>query len=97
MISRQIVMFYRDGDPECQMAIEAMSELYAENPNYVVLNIMKVDDTLYPDADDKAGYKYEHVPAFFDEEKHLLYQSFAEDTHEHMKKKIRAIFDLAME
>ena len=65
-----------------------MDTLFAENPEYLSLEIEKIDETVHPDIAKR--YDYYYVPTFYVGEKKL---------HEGVAtiKKIKRVFDAALE
>ena len=65
-----------------------MDVLFAENPEYLSLEIEKIDETVHPEIADK--YDYYYVPTYYvGDEK--LHEGAA------TVKKIRRVFDAALE
>ena len=63
-------MFYRASCPYCRAALQWMDDLFAENSEYLSLEIEKIDELVYPDIAGK--YDYYYVPTYYvgDEKKH---------------------------
>ena len=84
---KKITMFIIDSCPYCKAALRMMDDLFAENPEYLSLEIEKIDENVHPDIARK--YDYYYVPTFFIGDRKL---------HEGVAttKKIRRVFDAAL-
>ena len=84
---KKITMFLIQSCPYCKGALQIMDILFAENPEYLSLDIEKIDEVEYPDIANK--YDYYFVPTFYvgDEKLHEGAATI---------KKIRRVFDAAL-
>ena len=85
---KKITMFTMKSCPYCRQALRWLDELLAENADYRVIEIEKIDELLHPDIARK--YNYYYVPTFYVGDKKL---------HEGVAsyKKIRRVLDAALE
>ena len=85
---KKITMFTMASCPYCQGALRIMDILFEENPDYLTLEIEKIDEIVYPDIAKK--YDYYYVPTFYVGDQKL---------HEGAAtiKKVRRVFDAALE
>lgn len=85
---KKITMFMMESCPYCQGALRIMDVLFAENPEYLSLEIEKIDETVHPEIADK--YDYYYVPTFY---------VGSEKLHEGAAtiKKLKRVFDAALE
>ena len=84
---KKIKMFTMGSCPFCHAALRIMDILFAENPEYLSLEIEKIDETVHPDI--AAMYDYFFVPTFYvgDEKLHEGAATI---------KKVRRVFDAAL-
>jgi len=84
---KKITMFVMESCPYCKGAKRIMDALFAENPEYLSLEIEIIDENLHPDIAD--NYDYYYVPTFYvGDEK--LHEGAA------TMKKVRHVFDAAL-
>ena len=59
----KITLFVMESCPHCKRALRIMDALFAENADYLSLEIEKIDENVHPEIANK--YDYYYVPAFY--------------------------------
>jgi len=84
---KKITLFIMKSCPYCKEALRIMDALFAENKEYLSLEIEQIDELVHPDI--AAKFDYYYVPTFYVGDK-KLHEGAAN------MKKIKRVFDAAL-
>ena len=88
-----VKLFFLPDCPYCVRALRAISELCAENPAYVKIDVEKINERQQPEIAD--SYDYYYVPTFFyGDEK--LFEAKPGMSYEVIREQVKGVFDMVL-
>lgn len=90
---KKITMFYMTGCPYCRQAFRAIDELVRNAPEYVGVEVERIEENENPEL--AAKFDYYHVPSMFiGGEK--LYEAVPGESYGDCKAQVKRVFDAAL-
>jgi thioredoxin 1 len=90
---KEILFFHKTGCPYCRQAEDILKELYIEKPEYLDIDIKRINESEDPETAEK--YDYWYVPTMYvDGEK--IYEADPSESRKQMKDEITNVLEKAI-